>query len=566
MLGRGVSVSLFALVLTGSSQAATFTVDDLADAGPGTLRQALLDAEGSAGADVIDFTLPGQVDLLSALPTITESVTIGGDAAGNTLNGDGTFRIVTIEASDVDVVLRDLVLTNGMTFDLGAGLFADVTSSTVTLERCFVTENTAQDVGGGVALIGDDATLVMADCRVTENVADLGGGVIVGGLTGLVMTDCLVADNEAEVGGGIVFAKGPNGGTLTNVTVTGNTSLDLGGGLVVGGLSAPLAIVNCTLAGNEAGTDGGGLWAIIAEIEMTNTILADNGPDDAYLSDGVTFVVNDTNLVESCTPAASPCPAFAFSSDPGLEPISDCGDTQLLELSAGSIAIDAGTLAGAPAADQCGRVRDGSPDLGAAERVSCTTRDFDGFPAGTEISTEFPGLTISGSTPPMIFDTSAVTCDDEDLAAPGPGPGNAAALGAVLILSEVESACAPDDARDGGLLVIELVSSEELLSVGLLDIDEPGTELRTYGPGGGLIESIAVPVQDDNGWQSVALSGEPVARLEIDLAGSGAITDLSCAPLLRRSRVGESREVDERSWRGDSRSERGGSARRGVGR
>src|SRR5436190_13609255 len=61
---------------------ATFTVLNTADSGAGSLRQAILDANATAGADLINFTIPAAgvqtISPLSALPDITDAVTIDG--------------------------------------------------------------------------------------------------------------------------------------------------------------------------------------------------------------------------------------------------------------------------------------------------------------------------------------------------------------------------------------------------------------------------------------------------------------------------------------------------------
>lgn len=65
-----------------SQAAAVFTVTNINDSGPGSLRQAILDANASAGADKIPFQIPGAgphtITPNSPLPTITETVTIDG--------------------------------------------------------------------------------------------------------------------------------------------------------------------------------------------------------------------------------------------------------------------------------------------------------------------------------------------------------------------------------------------------------------------------------------------------------------------------------------------------------
>jgi hypothetical protein len=62
--------------------AATYTVTTTADSGPGSLRQAIIDANGNPGADAIHFNIPGAgvhtITPQSFLPVITDAVTIDG--------------------------------------------------------------------------------------------------------------------------------------------------------------------------------------------------------------------------------------------------------------------------------------------------------------------------------------------------------------------------------------------------------------------------------------------------------------------------------------------------------
>jgi hypothetical protein len=57
-------------------------VTSTADSGPGSLRQAILDSNSSAGADVIDFGISGsgvhKITPNTPLPQISASVTIDG--------------------------------------------------------------------------------------------------------------------------------------------------------------------------------------------------------------------------------------------------------------------------------------------------------------------------------------------------------------------------------------------------------------------------------------------------------------------------------------------------------
>lgn len=92
------------------ASAATFTVANLNDNGAGSLRQAIIDANGSAGADVINFNaaLSGTINLATALESITETVTIDGSTAQDGLGG-------------ADIVLNAAGLTHCLKFDQGGG-------------------------------------------------------------------------------------------------------------------------------------------------------------------------------------------------------------------------------------------------------------------------------------------------------------------------------------------------------------------------------------------------------------------------------------------------------------
>jgi hypothetical protein len=79
---RTALLVLSAAVFRLSVEAVEFSVTSVADNGPGTLRQAILDANASPGKDLITFNLPGgplfTITPASALPTISEQVLIDG--------------------------------------------------------------------------------------------------------------------------------------------------------------------------------------------------------------------------------------------------------------------------------------------------------------------------------------------------------------------------------------------------------------------------------------------------------------------------------------------------------
>src|SRR5947208_337158 len=65
-------------------QPATFVVSNTLDAGVGSFRDAVLKANLASGADVIDLTgVSGTISLLSALPAVTDIVTVNGPGSSN---------------------------------------------------------------------------------------------------------------------------------------------------------------------------------------------------------------------------------------------------------------------------------------------------------------------------------------------------------------------------------------------------------------------------------------------------------------------------------------------------
>jgi Periplasmic copper-binding protein (NosD) len=70
----------------GAAHAATFKVTTTADGGTGSLREAIVAANGSPGPDSILFRIPGSgvqtIEVLNPLPPVTEQVTIDGSSQG----------------------------------------------------------------------------------------------------------------------------------------------------------------------------------------------------------------------------------------------------------------------------------------------------------------------------------------------------------------------------------------------------------------------------------------------------------------------------------------------------
>ena len=132
---------------------ATYNVTSLADSGTGSLRQALLDANANGGADSIVFDVAGTISLSSALPTISEQVSIDATTAPGytstplvTIDGSGTSSAdgLHLDAGSDGSVIRGLIIVN---FDDVGILITD--SNDHTIAGNYVGTDGSNDRGNG---------------------------------------------------------------------------------------------------------------------------------------------------------------------------------------------------------------------------------------------------------------------------------------------------------------------------------------------------------------------------------------------------------------------------------
>ena len=166
------------------------------------------------------------------------------------------------------------------------------------------------------------------------------------------------------------------------------------------------------------------------------------------------------------------------------------------------------------------------------------TIDFDtaadSLTAGTIVTDQFAplGVTVSaGTDEAMIFDSGNPTGGDDDLSTSN--------LGNILIISEDGDISDPDDKASGGTIRFEFDELVGNLNVGLLDIDKVGSSITLYDGAGSVVETLEIPALGDNSIQELGLGeGEAIARMDIFLAGSGAITELSFISAAESSAIG----------------------------
>jgi hypothetical protein len=205
---------------------ATFTLNTLADTGAaGSLRELILDANASPGADTIEIRTSGTIRLTDDLPAITDDLAIV-VARGKTVTLDGRDRhqILGITGPGTDVTLENLKFANGLAV-AGAALAIDTAGGVITVKNCTFVNNHAVSQFGAVrggAIAIDAGTVEIDRSTFAGNLADgrsrnlegvphgsARGGVIWNAGT-LTVTDSVLARNAAvgiEASGGAIFNR-----------------------------------------------------------------------------------------------------------------------------------------------------------------------------------------------------------------------------------------------------------------------------------------------------------------------------------------------------------------------
>ncbi|MBX3726784.1 MAG: right-handed parallel beta-helix repeat-containing protein [Xanthomonadales bacterium] len=375
---------LAALLVTAAlpATAATFVVTSTADAGPGSLREAIVLANGAAGADVIEIQATGTIVLESPLPVLSESVGVFGPGSHLlVIDADAGQRHFRLGGPVGSVYqLQDLSLRNGHAESGGSVLV--LANSSLDVQRCVFENNRSDSEGGAIAAYGP---LQMSDTLVRGNEAPFGGGVFVRG-AGHELKRSTFALNSAQFGGGIYL---DNAGELEveNSTVVGNTATTGGGGIYVsGGLAA---ISHVTLVDNIADS-GAGLARIGGNFTtMANNILADNTTAGGSPANCANVTGSSGGNLSSDASCLFNEPTDLVNTDPELDALADNGGpTPTMRPRPGSPAIDGGVFGFCASRDQRDLTRPESPggdcDRGAVE-IHASDHDVlftDGFEGG----------------------------------------------------------------------------------------------------------------------------------------------------------------------------------------
>jgi hypothetical protein len=342
-----VATVFFAAII--GLRAGTLTVTNTNDSGPGSLRQALVDANDG---DTIDFAVTGTIGLTTGELSVDKSITISGPGADNlAVNGNGTSRVFHV-APDRNVTISYLTITNGGSFP-----------------------------NNGSGIYNERAGLTVSSCTVSNNSAGLGGGIFNDGSSGyasLQVVNSTISDNSALLGAGICNVAADSSATVVirNSSLSGNAAgIGIGGGVSNQGANASMQISNSTFSGNSAFAGGTIHNTGNAIIDLSHNVLkAGKTGGNIVNQSGSTVTSHGYNLSSDDAGGYLTSPGDQINTDPLLGPLQDNGGpTFTHELFPGSPAIDAGdpSFTPPPFYDQRGpnfyRVRNGRIDIGSFE-------------------------------------------------------------------------------------------------------------------------------------------------------------------------------------------------------
>ena len=267
-------VSLLGLLLfslaSADAQANTFIVTTLNDSGAGSLRQAITAANANPGADTIVFAngLTGTIALTSALPNLTDDVTLSGPGAKtltvarSSASGTPAFRILTIDngtATGPVISISGLTLANGLIQSTTGTASVKYYGGAVWSNKANVTFTACAISGNSIAL----PTPPSGFFTISTYPYPLGyGGGIYNYQGSMTLTRCTVSSNSVNAAGGGGGLDNEGGTlTLTGCTISGNQVYYHGYGLFTGNYfafgggiwnSGALNLAGCTLANNSA--------------------------------------------------------------------------------------------------------------------------------------------------------------------------------------------------------------------------------------------------------------------------------------------------------------------------
>jgi N-acetylneuraminic acid mutarotase len=285
----------------------TIVVTNTNDSGPGSLRQALADANDG---DIIGFAVTGTIGLTSGELLVAKNITISGPGAENlAIDANDQSRVFHI-ASGQTVTISGLTVTHGHASDSGGGIYND--HAVLTLNNCTISDNSATgNLGGGIHNDGTNigqATLQINNSLITNNSGGIYNDALQAGIAALVITYSTLSNNgpgEAINNDGwscIFCGNGTTSVEVTNSSITSNPGgaiySDTGRENCGGSCPVTISITNSTISGNGGGVHN----STLSDTIVSNSTISDNGSgiynDNGALATSVYNTTMSNNGVE----------------------------------------------------------------------------------------------------------------------------------------------------------------------------------------------------------------------------------------------------------------------------
>jgi hypothetical protein len=288
LLVAGVGTTV---ALAPAAGAASFSVTNLNDAGPGSLREAIDEANFTVGADIIEFAagLAGTITLSSDPLVISDNLTIVGPGADLlTVSGGGTLPgFISFFYDETDpgtVTISGLTVADSKAVEIPISIFGPAGSSTA----------------GAITAI--NSSLTLSNVVVRDNLSDTDLTDVIGlgvsavthfGAGDLAIIDSQIRNNTSTGTGtsGAVLNFGGNF-SLVNSAITENSQTEGGALLGASGdlfgefTGGSIEISSSVISGNTTETGGGGGFIYADDVTIRDSVITDNHVQNSIYTSG----------------------------------------------------------------------------------------------------------------------------------------------------------------------------------------------------------------------------------------------------------------------------------------
>lgn len=349
----------------GLVRADDFVVTDPGDSGPGTLRQAALDANAAAGPNTITFALPPAATIALTTGEIrfnSPDVSIEGPGRQVlTISGSHASRIFEVQG-DATLSVTDLTLRDGFAYgddsneidQRGGAILVGIPnvdfsqppppeSPGLVLTRVdiFASQAYSPTDGGGGGVFMQDGRLAIDHCTIDGNFARRNGGAVTTRRGVVTIADSAFTNNVADYssafndsgvqGGGVLINR--SNGTMSRSIVRGNRltgPADANGGAGGAGVAVfldtePVQISDTEISDNESieigASIGGGLSCRLENPDLSPALAIINSTisgNTGVFGAGIEAAC-DTVLLNSTITNNTSLLSYEYYGSPGLE-------------------------------------------------------------------------------------------------------------------------------------------------------------------------------------------------------------------------------------------------------